>query len=127
MLAFFVGCAAGVLFGVIPALHYDVWRAEPDMTPEATAAPEPTPDATPDDTPQPTVTPEIPPETAEEWVERYMAQMSTQEKLGQMVMFGFTGTTDVQNPYRDIWSNNSVGNAILYGTNIKSTNSDGGF
>lgn len=127
VLALLAGGAAGVVFGVIPALHYDVWRAEPDMTPEVTATPEITPTMTPADTPEPTATPEIQPETAEQWVERYMTTMSIQEKLGQMVMFGFTGTTDVQNPYRDIWSNNSVGNAILYGTNIKSTNSDGGF
>lgn len=127
VLALLAGGAAGVLLGVIPALHYDVWRAEPDMTPVVEATQEPTPEATPDETPEPTATLEIPPETAEEWVERYMTTMSTQEKLGQMVMFGFTGTSDVQNPYRDIWSNHSVGNVILYGTNIKSSNSDGGF
>ena len=127
VLALLAGGGAGVLFGVIPALHYDVWRAEPDMTPEATVTPDVTPTITPTDTPEPTATPEIAPETAEQWVERYMVTMSIQEKLGQMVMFGFSGTTDVQNPYRDIWSNNSVGNAILYGNNIKSTNSDGGF
>jgi len=65
--------------------------------------------------------------TAEEWVERYMASMSAREKLGQLVMFGFTGTSDVQDPFRSIWGGYSVGNAILYGPNIKSSNSDGGF
>ena len=35
-LALLVGLGAGVLFGVIPAIHYDVWRAEPD---EQTATP----------------------------------------------------------------------------------------
>jgi beta-N-acetylhexosaminidase len=127
ILALLSACAAGVFFGVIPALHYDVWRAEPDMTPQASASPEATPAATPAGSAEPTATPELAPETAEEWVDRYMASMSTQEKLGQLVMFGFTGTTDVQNPYRDVWGNHSVGNAILYGSNIKSTNSDGGF
>ena len=126
VLALIIGGGAGVLFGVIPALHYDVWRAEPDMT-EVSNVPEATPSAAPTDTPEPTATPEIPPETAEEWVERYMETMSVQEKLGQMVMFGFTGTSDVQNPYRDVWGNHSVGNAFLIGANIKSTNSDGGF
>jgi hypothetical protein len=127
VLALLAGVAAGVLYGVIPALHYDVWRVEADETPAQSATPSPAPTPQPTDTPEPTATPEIEPETAEQWVERYMTAMDMQEKLGQMVMFGFTGTSDVQNPFRDIWSSTSVGNAILYGSNIKSTNSDGGF
>ena len=126
-LALLLGLGAGVLFGVIPAIHYDVWRAEPD---EQTATPEAaqeTPTPEPTATPEPTPTPQIEPATAEEWVERYMTTMSAQEKIGQLVMFGFSGTSDVQNPFREIWGNYSVGNAILYGANIKSGNSDGGF
>jgi len=127
VLALLAGLGAGVLFGVIPALRYDVWRAEPDeeiSTPQA-ETPTPTPEASM--TPEPTQTPIPIPATAEEWVERYMTTMSTQEKLGQLVIFGFSGTTDVQNPFREIWSNFSVGNAILYGPNVKSGNNDGGF
>ncbi len=125
--ALLLGGGAGVLFGVIPALHYDVWRAEPDAMPEASAVLEQTPSPLPTDSPAPTATPEMEPQTAEDWVNRYMADMSLQEKVGQLMMFGFTGTSDVQNPFREVWSNHSVGNAILYGPNIKSTNSDGGF
>lgn len=125
--ALLLGGGAGVLFGVIPALHYDVWRAEPDEQLQASATPEQTQTPEPTTTPEPTATLEMEPATAEDWVERYMADMSLQEKLGQMMMFGFTGTSDVQNPFREIWANHSVGNAILYGTNIKSTNNDGGF
>jgi beta-N-acetylhexosaminidase len=127
VLALLLGLGAGVLFGVIPALHYDVWRAEPDeqiASPDVsltTASPEATPTA------EPTPTQEPSPVTAEEWVTAYMKTMTTQEKLGQLVMFGFSGTTEVQNPFSEIWSNYSVGNAILYGPNIKSSNSDGGF
>ena len=126
-LALLLGLGAGVLFGVIPALHYDVWRAEPDeqiASPDvslSTASPEATPTA------EPTPTHEPSPVTAEEWVSAYMKTMTTQEKLGQLVMFGFSGTTEVQNPFAEIWSNYSVGNAILYGPNIKSSNNDGGF
>ena len=126
-LALLLGLGAGVLFGVIPAIRYDVWRAEPEeqiATPGAEQE-TPTPEATA--TPEPTPTPQLEPETAEEWVERYMTTMSTQEKLGQLVMFGFSGTAEVQNPFREIWGNYAVGNAILYGANIKSGNSDGGF
>lgn len=127
VLALLLGLGAGVLFGVIPAIRYDVWRAEPDEPTETPDAVQqtPTPEATA--TPEPTPTPEIAPATAEEWVERYMTTMSVQEKLGQLMMFGFSGTSEVQNPFREIWSNYAVGNAILYGPNIKSSNSDGGF
>ena len=126
-LSLLLGLGLGVLFGVIPALKYDVWRAEPDgqiATPEAA---ETTPFPTASASAEPTPTQQLAPETAEEWVERYMGTMTTQEKLGQLLMFGFSGTTDVQNPFREIWDNYTVGNAILYGSNIKSGNSDGGF
>ena len=127
VLALLAGLAAGVLFGVIPALRYDVWRAEPDEEISTPQAETPTPSPEASITPEPTQTPIPIPATAEEWVERYMTTMSTQEKLGQLVIFGFSGTTDVQNPFREIWSNFSVGNAILYGPNVKSGNNDGGF
>lgn len=126
-LALMLGLGAGVLFGVIPALRYDVWRAEPDeqiATPEST---ETTPSPEPSATAEPTPTPIPAPATAEEWVEQYMATMTTQEKLGQLVMFGFSGTTDVQDPFYDLWDSYAVGNAILYGPNVKSGNNDGGF
>ena len=126
-LSLLVGLGLGVLFGVIPALRYDVWRAEPDRSLETPDALGETPSPAPSATAEPTPTPELAPETAEEWVERYMATMTTQEKLGQLVMFGFSGTSDVQNPFQEIWGNYAVGNAILYGPNIKSSNSDGGF
>jgi beta-N-acetylhexosaminidase len=126
-LALLLGLGAGVLFGVIPALHYDVWRAEPDQELAATVTPDATTTPAAAPTAEPTPTPEVAPATAEEWVERYMTTMSTQEKLGQLVMFGFSGTSDVQDPFKTIWSDYTVGNAILYGSNIKSTYSDGGF
>ena len=126
-LALLLGLGAGVLFSVIPALRYDVWRAEPDEELTTTIIVQETPAAQETATLEPTATPEAVPVTAEEWVERYMTTMSTQEKLGQLVMFGFSGTSQVQDPFDTIWNSYSVGNAILYGSNIKSSNSDGGF
>ena len=126
-LALLLGLGAGVLFGVIPALRYEVWRAEPDEELTTTIIVQETPAAQETATPEPTATPEAAPVTAEEWVERYMATMSTQEKLGQLCMFGFSGTSQVQDPFDTIWNSYSVGNAILYGSNIKSSNNDGGF
>ena len=127
VLALLLGLGAGVLYGVIPALNYEVWRAEPDEQLSTTAPVQETPAVEETSTPEPTATPEVAPATAEEWVVRYMATMSTQEKLGQLVMFGFSGTAQVQDPFDTIWNSYAVGNAILYGANIKSSNSDGGF
>lgn len=127
VLSLLAGLCAGVLFGVIPAIRYDVWGAVPDQQLAEADAAEGTPSPAPSATAEPSPTPVLAPATAEDWVERYMTTMSTQEKLGQLVMFGFSGTEDVQNPFREIWSNYSVGNAILYGANVKSGNNDGGF
>lgn len=118
--------AIGVTIGITLALPARrASEPEPTVTPVAT--PTATPTAAPSDTPEPTATPAIEPATAEEWADSYLATMSLQEKLGQMMMFGFTGTSDVSSTFREIWSSYSVGNAVLFGTNIKSTNSDGGF
>ena len=127
ILALLLGLSAGVLFGVIPALRYDVWRVEPDEQVSAVETPIATTSVVATTATEPTATPELAPVTAEERVERYMATMSTQEKLGQLVMFGFSGTTEVQDPFQTIWNSYAVGNAILYGPNVKSSNSDGGF
>lgn len=121
-LALLCGAALGILFAL---------RGEIPRNTEAVNMPEPATTAAPTDrtidTPEPVATPEPEPVTAEEWVERYLATMGTQEKLGQLVMFGFTGTSDVTETFRDIWTPYYVGNAVLYGSNIKSDNSDGGF
>ena len=69
-LALLLGLGAGVLFGVIPALRYDVWRAEPDEEISTPQAETPTPSPEASVTPEPTQTPIPIPATAEEWVER---------------------------------------------------------
>ena len=116
----------GVALGILFALP-----GEPPRSTEAVNMPDAVPTATPTpkivNTPEPAATPEPEPATQAEWVERYLATMSTQEKLGQLVMFGFTGTSDVTQTFRDLWAPNCVGNAVLYGSNIKNDNSDGGF
>ncbi|MEZ4509151.1 MAG: hypothetical protein R2881_05770 [Eubacteriales bacterium] len=83
VLALLAGLGAGVLFGVIPALRYDVWRAEPDEEISTPQAETPTPSPEASMTPELTQTPIPIPATAEEWVERYMTTMTTQEKLGR--------------------------------------------
>ena len=122
MLALLVGAALGVLFA-LPKIEPVSTQAVnmPDAIPSESPA------STAEATPEPVATPEPAPVTPEEWVARYLATMNTEEKLGQLVMFGFVGTSDVTQTFRDIWAPYQVGNAVLYGSNIKSDNRDGGF
>ena len=46
----------------------------------------------PDNTPDVTQTPVPTPEPPEARIARYISRMSMQEKIGQLVMFGFTGS-----------------------------------
>ncbi|MCE5187930.1 MAG: hypothetical protein LLF75_01925 [Eubacteriales bacterium] len=126
MILFLLALLCGVTLGVF--LSFPGGKAR---NTDAVNMPDSTPSVTPgtpaSETPEPSVTAEPETVTAQEWVDRYLAAMSTQEKLGQMVLFGFTGTSDVTSTFRDLWSSYCVGNAVLYGTNIKNGNSDGGF
>lgn len=116
------GAALGVWLG-LPHMKVEFQRATP--TPTVTPMPDATP--TPSIAPTVTPTPESLPQTTEEWVDAYMAEMSMKEKLGQMVMFGFSGTSDFTSTYKQVVQTYHVGNLILFGSNIKRTNSDGGF
>lgn len=120
--ALLVGAAIGVWTAPTDGLFF--WESPtptPFVTPEPSAAAQGTP------TPEPTPTNAPDPVTTEEWVERYIAVMTTEEKLGQLVSFGFVGTTDMTSEFIDVVNKYDVGNLTLYGANIKSSNSDGGF
>ena len=108
----------------LPEVSLDFLR-EPTAAPTATPTPTPTPTATP--TPTPTATPTPLPVTAETWLTDYISSMSMEEKLGQMVLFGFSGTNTPADTYTAIQQDSRVGNIILYGANIESGDGDGGF
>lgn len=99
--------------------------AEPTSTPAITDTPAPSPTLTPTPTPVPTAVP------AQNDVERFIrariADMTLSEKLGQLVMFGFVGTSRPSSEFSDIFETYHIGNVVLYGSNINSGNSDGGF
>ena len=97
--------------------------AAPLFTPAPTAAPTPVPPPTPEPTPTPTPTP-VPVEAR---LREYVAGMSDREKIGQLVMFGFTGTNAVSAEFAKIMADYAVGNVILYGNNISREDRDGGF
>lgn len=120
--ALLAGAALGVWLG-LPKTASEPEPATP--APTLTPAPEETPAPVPTEEPSPT--PEVEPATAEEWAVKYLSYMSTEEKLGQMVIFGFSGTSDMEAAYREIAENYRVGNFMLYGANIESSYSDGGF
>lgn len=93
---------------------------------EATAVPEtpaatPAPTASPEPTPEPTLSPE----------ERLFAcidGMTVEEKIGQLCMFGFSGTSAISTEFRKILREYHIGGVMLYGqTNTVRSNSDGGF
>ena len=97
--------------------------AAPLFTPAPTRAPTPEPTSTPEPTPTPTPTP-VP---AEVRLRQYVAAMTDREKIGQLVMFGFSGTNTVSSEFAKIMADYSVGNVILYGANISRDDKDGGF
>lgn len=120
--ALITGIALGVWLG-LPQVRFEQRHAAPtpSATPSATTNPTP---STP-----PTTAPllESVPQTTEQWVEAYMADMDMDEKLGQLVMFGFSGTSGFTGSYEQVVRSSHVGNLILYGSNIARTNGDGGF
>lgn len=93
--------------------------------PQGETAP-PSPSA-PTDTPLPTDTP-APTEVPMSYrLERYVSSMTTEEKIGQVVMFGFSGTSKLSSAFGELMDAYRIGNVILYGDNISRSNSDGGF
>lgn len=90
-----------------------------DAAPAATAEPTPTPSPVPTAAPVQTEVTKL--------VRKTLSEMSVEEKLGQLVMFGFVGTDAPAEKYQDIMRAYHVGNAVLYGPNIESGDSDGGF
>ena len=87
----------------------------PDVV-EVTVTAEPTPEPTP----APTLSPE-------ERLYAYIAGMTDAEKIGQLCMFGFSGTKEISADFKNILQEYRIGNVILYGQNVSRTNGDGGF
>ncbi|MDO4572562.1 MAG: glycoside hydrolase family 3 N-terminal domain-containing protein [Clostridia bacterium] len=57
----------------------------------------------------------------------YVETMSLADRLGQLVMFGFTGSNAPDADYQALFERYHVGNFMLYGQNIHSDDGDGGF
>lgn len=120
--------------GIRSATEEDV--QEPAQETVLHATPEPTHTNVPTLTPLPTYTPTmtappptptVPQLTAEAFVREWMQGMTAEEKVGQLAMFGFSGSQSVNENFRTLMQTYRVGNIILYGANIASGDSDGGF
>ncbi|MDD7550202.1 MAG: glycoside hydrolase family 3 N-terminal domain-containing protein [Clostridia bacterium] len=92
-------------------------------TPKPTLAPT----LAPKPSPTPTITPTPEPVTIEAIVDSYIDNMSIEEKIGQLVMFGFVGTDEPDANFLEFYKDNCIGNVILYGANIVRDDPDGGF
>ncbi len=94
---------------------------------EATAVPETAePDATPSPAPTETPAPE-PTLSPEERLYDYIDGMTDAEKIGQLCMFGFTGTKEISADFKKILQEYRIGGVMLYGQNVSRTDGDGGF
>ena len=128
------------LFGIIAAaLLLCGCRAEqsavPPLTPEpiiviATAPPDVSavPVATPPGTAAPVTESPLPSDVPEyDLLRERISRMTLQEKIGQICMFGFSGTKAVSSTFSKMLQEDCIGNVILYGQNINRDKSDGGF
>ncbi|MCL2670634.1 MAG: hypothetical protein FWF10_01180 [Clostridiales bacterium] len=79
---------------------------------------------TPKATPEPAPTPEP---TQEDWLWAYIDTLTTEEKLGQLCMFGFSGGDTISDTFVELLQTRHIGNVILFGTNIDRNAPDGGF
>ncbi len=92
--------------------------------PDGTVAPSQTP---PPEAETPSPTPTAAPLEASARAAEWLSVMTLEEKLGQLVMFGFSGTEAPGEAFAALYERYPVGNYILYGSNIASGDSDGGF
>ena len=102
-----------------------LWQSQtPDAVPAADATD--TPVAVDADTTGPTPVPDAP-ETETDPLDAFIASMSMQDKLGQLVMFGFSGVNRPNEQFCSFLEQYHVGNLALYGVNIDPESSGGGF
>lgn len=100
--------------------------AEPTSTHTSapTAAPTSAPTAAPTSAPTsgPTQAPSM-----SQLINAKMASMTTEEKIGQLLMFGFIGGNAIDQNFLRILQQYPVGNMIFYGDNINKNDGSGGF
>lgn len=123
---------AGGVFLIVFALSGEAEAPVPSAPPAA-ATDTPLPTATPTPSPVPTPAPaDLPaatdaPDAMRARAQEILSGMTLEQKVGQLVMFGFSGTTAPSDAFAKLHQTYQVGNYILYGANVQSGDSDGGF
>ena len=76
---------------------------------------------------EPTPTPEPEAHRKERLIQAAMDSLTVEEKLGQLLMFGFEGKNSPDEASLAVFDAYQVGNSFLYGGNVESSDPDGGF
>ncbi len=114
-------CACSIRNNTAPANTADA--AFYTSAPAVSQLPSPAASA-PTDTPEPT---QEPAPDVKELIDRYVGGMSLEDKLAQLVMFGFGGTEEPDAEFAEIIEEYGVGNIIFVGSNVKKDDGSGGF
>ncbi len=124
VLVFLSGCAAQTGPGAlsIVTLSPDAVTPLPETSPTPSPSPSPTPIPTPTPSPTPSPTPD-----PDEVLMNHIRSMPAEDRIGQLLMFGVSGTTEPSDTFRELISRCRVGNFILYGNNINRNDGTGGF
>lgn len=97
-----------------------------DPAPSKTAAPTPEQTFTP--TPEPAITPTpAPTPDPDAELKAYISGMSVEEKIGQLLLFGFAGTGAPGSGGAALIRKYPVGNIMFYGDNVDRSDGSGGF
>lgn len=121
-----VFCALGLLVlslvrGLTAPAQSDLAKPLPEVTPMET------PLATPSPSPTPSPTPEPAGYVRDRLIRTVLESLTPEEKIGQLLMFGFEGKDAVDEAAKAIAETYYVGNGFLYGGNVESSDPDGGF
>ena len=90
-------------------------------------SPSPIPTVSPAPSPSPSPTPSQAPASEAERLAAYIDAMPIEQKLGQLVMFGGSGTSRPDSDFESVLREYPIGNIVLYGANIAKNDADGGF
>jgi len=112
LITFSGGCSGELSSAPATVAPAETLVATPTATPVQTPEPTPTPTATASPTAAPTNTP-----TPQNPIDRLISSMSDRELIGQMVMIGFSGQSDMDKDSISLMQQYDVGNVILFGWN----------
>ena len=122
---------AGLLIGgvvwIVSAVSAPAIAADAPAPTLPSPSPIPTVSPTPSPSPSTSPAPTQAPASEAERLAAYIDAMPIEQKLGQLVMFGGSGTSRPGSDFQSVLHAYPVGNIVLYGANIAKDDADGGF